>query len=150
MKIKPILLLPGAIALCLSLVPVVNVSAQTQPSPTVQTPKRESKLNLSADQKTQIEKIRQDTKADIEAYLKSQGIALPAGKKDREAMKSLNLSDAQKTRIKEIRQASKEKISKILTPEQRAQMQQRHASWKANHQKNPSGQPQNQSPQSGQ
>ncbi len=94
------------------------------------------KLNLTAEQKTQIEKIRAESRAKIaEVLTKEQKDQLAAAKKQgnkRDAMRSLNLSDSQKTRMRAIEAETKQRINAILTPEQRQQMQQHHRQKPAN------------------
>jgi Spy/CpxP family protein refolding chaperone len=133
MNIKHLLLLPGVLALTLSAVPSMPAFAQTQPLPNQAAPAKRgmNRLNLTEAQKTQMQQIHQATKAEIAAYLQSQGITVPQGQSPREGLRSLNLSEAQKAQVKAIRQKGKQQIQALLTPEQKAMMQQRRDAMKA-------------------
>jgi Spy/CpxP family protein refolding chaperone len=75
--------------------------------------------------------------------VKAQNVATPTGNTDQQRphfIQQLGLSDAQKAQIKQIRQnipkgkERREQIMAVLTPEQRAQLKQDIAAWKAQHQ----------------
>lgn len=90
---------------------------------------RTEELNLTADQKTKLEQLRQSSRTQIEAILtpaqlpKFQQIENQRQAKG-ESRTALNLSSDQKTRIQSIRKANMEKVQAILTPEQQAQIKQ--------------------------
>lgn len=155
MNIKHILLLPGVFALALAAVPSMPAFAQNQPAPTQSAPAKRGmdRLNLTASQKTQMQQIRQNTKAEVDAYLQSQGITVPQGQKPGKGMRSLNLSEAQKAQIKAIHEKGKQQVQALLTPEQKAMMQQRRGEMKnrgQQRQQGQSGQFQSGQPQPGQ
>jgi Spy/CpxP family protein refolding chaperone len=88
------------------------------------------KLNLSADQKAKIKRIREESRDQIQRILTTDQqnqwkAAQQQGKKGREIMRSLNLSDKQKSDIRAIQKATKQRIEEVLTPEQREKMRQR-------------------------
>lgn len=139
MNVKRLFLLPGALALALAYAtPMLPVAAQT-PAPSVgQHPKRGVNLNLTADQKAQLKQIRESTRSQIEAVLTPEQKAQIAAakqqrqpgqpgqrvKKARGMWASLNLTDDQKAKIRAIRQEAKQQMDKVLTPEQRQQLEQ--------------------------
>jgi Spy/CpxP family protein refolding chaperone len=132
MNIKHLLLLPCVFALTLAAVPSMPALAQTQPDSNRQAPLKRGmdRLNLTTEQKTQMQQIRQATKSEISAYLQSQGITIPEGQKPGQAMRSLNLTEAQKAQIKAIHQKGQQQVQALLTPEQKAMMQQRRGNMK--------------------
>ena len=74
--------------------------------------------------------------------VKAQNVATPTGNTNQQRphfIQQLGLSDAQKAQIKQIRQNTpkgkerREQIMAVLTPEQRAQLKQDIAAWKAQH-----------------
>lgn len=143
MNIKHILLLPGVFALTLAAVPSMPASAQTQPAPNQAAPFKRGmdRLNLTDSQKTQMQQIKQATKSEIASYLQSQGITIPEGQKLGQGMRSLNLSDAQKAQIKVIREKGKQQVRALLTPEQKAMMQERRGNIKNRRQQRRQPQP---------
>jgi periplasmic protein CpxP/Spy len=143
MNIKSILLLPGVLALTLAAVPSMPVFAQNQAAPTQAAPAKRgmNRLNLTDAQKTQMQQIKQATKSEVNAYLQSQGITIPQGQKPRDGMRSLNLSEAQKSQIKAIHQKGKQQVEALLTPEQKAMMQQHRGTMKNRGQQRRQGQP---------
>lgn len=129
MNIKTLLLVPGAIALSLSFLPISPVVAQLENAPVVQKQGGWNKLNLTDAQKAQMKQMREQTKAQIEQILtpeqKAQLQSLKqSGGKMRGGWKSLNLSDAQKQQIRQIRENAKQSMQSILTEEQRNMLQQ--------------------------
>lgn len=141
MNIKTILLLPSVLALTLAAVPFMPAFAQNQTSPNQSDPAKRGmdRLNLTDAQKTQMQQIKQTTKAEVAAYLKSQGITIPEGQKPREAMRSLN--DTQKAQLKAIYQRGKDQVQALLTDDQKAMMQQRRGNMKDRMQQRRQGQP---------
>jgi periplasmic protein CpxP/Spy len=144
MKLKNLSLITAAIALSLTAIPIA-VNAQINPqTPTQVKPVRAKgsfeRLGLSEQQKTQIQEIRRNTRAQMEAILTpEQKQQLQAAKQERQGQPrqqtgqgqrpkkgfaSLNLSEEQKTKMREIRESEKNQIQAILTPEQRQQLQQ--------------------------
>ncbi|EKQ70200.1 P pilus assembly/Cpx signaling pathway, periplasmic inhibitor/zinc-resistance associated protein [Leptolyngbyaceae cyanobacterium JSC-12] len=129
MNIKTLLLVPGAIALSLSVLPVSPVAAQLENAPMMQNQRGWNKLNLTDAQKAQMKQMREQTQAQIEQILTPeqkaqwQSMKQNGGKKPGR-MQSLNLSEAQKQQIRQIRENAKQSMQSILTPEQRAILEQ--------------------------
>nr|WP_290224515.1 hypothetical protein [Trichocoleus desertorum] len=160
MKLKLMPLLAGAIALTLA-APLANqvVQAQSNTGTPSQSGSRMMKgmkgmnaLNLTAEQKAQMQQIHQETKAAMEQVLTAeQRQQLEAAKAQRQAAKAerqaagaqgqegqarpqgqarerrgpfanLNLSAEQQTRIQEIKQASRQRMESVLTEEQRQKL----------------------------
>jgi periplasmic protein CpxP/Spy len=113
--------------------------------------KMAKELNLTEQQQAQFKALREKTRSQIEAVLTpeqrakaqaalqekmakvQQGDRQPGEKRGKRGggmkgmFQSLNLTETQKTQIKAIMQASREEGSNILTPEQKAQVQQKMA-----------------------
>ncbi|NET38502.1 MAG: P pilus assembly/Cpx signaling pathway, periplasmic inhibitor/zinc-resistance associated protein [Cyanothece sp. SIO1E1] len=86
-------------------------------------------LDLSEDQKDELEAIRTETRSQIEAILTSdQKLAFQAAiaeaQNPQEALQSLDLSAEQKDQLQAIKQSSRQQISSVLTAEQRRQLRQ--------------------------
>jgi protein CpxP len=159
MKLRLIPVLAGAIALTLAAAPLAtqvvqaqsNTGTPSQSGPRMKAMKGMKALNLSADQKAQMQQIHQETQAQIEQVLTAeQRQQLEAAKAQRQATRAerqaartqgqrqarpqgatrerkgpfadLNLSADQKTRIQAIRQAARQRMEAVLTPEQRQQL----------------------------
>ncbi|MBW4488010.1 MAG: hypothetical protein KME12_09490 [Trichocoleus desertorum ATA4-8-CV12] len=158
MKLKLMPLLAGAIALTLAAVPLATqiVQAQSNTGTPSQNGPRMMKglkgmnaLNLSTEQKAQMQQIHQETKAAIEQILTAeQRQQLEAAKAQRQAARAerqatrpegqarpqgeakerggrlanLNLSADQQTRIREIKQASRQRMEAVLTEEQQQKL----------------------------
>ncbi len=140
MKLKSLSLIAGAIALTLTAIPF-TVKAQTgssSPLIVAQTPKKErgfwQSLELTDTQKAQMQSIRNDTRAKMEAILTpEQKAKLAAAKQARQTQRQagqrpgkgwgeLNLTEAQKTQMRQIKESSKQQMQAILTPEQQAKL----------------------------
>ncbi|MEA5616305.1 P pilus assembly/Cpx signaling pathway, periplasmic inhibitor/zinc-resistance associated protein [Cronbergia sp. UHCC 0137] len=134
MKFKTLSLMAGAIALTLTATPFA-VQAQTNFSAPIQIAQGKNnldKLELTDAQKTQIQEIQRNTKAEIEKILTSEQKAkLKAEKrkarrqrrKGGDVFASLNLTETQKTQISQIKESAKQQINAVLTPAQREQME---------------------------
>ncbi|MCU0570806.1 MAG: hypothetical protein MUF49_30085 [Oculatellaceae cyanobacterium Prado106] len=109
---------------------------------------RQNWLNLTEEQQTELQEIREDTRSQIDevltdeqrAQIQSQRESRQAsrgdrgqrgenrqrgGRGDRRApFESLNLTEEQRAQIEEIRQASQEEMDAVLTDEQRQQVEQ--------------------------
>ncbi|MEM7714549.1 MAG: P pilus assembly/Cpx signaling pathway, periplasmic inhibitor/zinc-resistance associated protein [Cyanobacteria bacterium P01_A01_bin.68] len=93
--------------------------------------KREGKfkrLNLTEDQKAQMQQIRESARAQMQEVLTPEQLekleaAKASGQKKREVFRSLNLTDTQKAEMKEIKESKKAQFEAILTDEQKAQLQ---------------------------
>ncbi|MDP5337921.1 MAG: P pilus assembly/Cpx signaling pathway, periplasmic inhibitor/zinc-resistance associated protein [Nodularia sp. (in: cyanobacteria)] len=149
MKLKPLSLLAGAIALTVTAIPFAVQAQMRSSSPLqmAQMPGRGKgergpwqRLNLTEAQKAQMQTIRSNTRAQIEAILTpEQKATLAAAKEARQAQRqagqagqgqrgpkgwaNLNLTEQQKTQLRQIRESSQQQIQAVLTPEQRQQMQ---------------------------
>lgn len=89
---------------------------------------RFEQLNLTADQSSQIEAIRTETRSQIEAVLTSeQRAALGEGESMKRGLRSLDLTDEQREQIRAIKDGKREQIEAILTEEQRQQLAEMHA-----------------------
>ncbi|MEA5507818.1 P pilus assembly/Cpx signaling pathway, periplasmic inhibitor/zinc-resistance associated protein [Halotia wernerae UHCC 0503] len=146
MKLKSLSLIAGAIALTLTAIPFTVKAQTTSSSPVIvaQTPRKErgfwQSLGLTDAQKAQMQSIRRDTRAKIEAILTpEQKAKLAAAKETRQAQRQagqgqrpgkgkgwaeLNLTEAQKTQMRQIRESSKQQMQALLTPEQQAKLKQ--------------------------
>ncbi|MEJ1932746.1 P pilus assembly/Cpx signaling pathway, periplasmic inhibitor/zinc-resistance associated protein [Nostoc sp. NIES-2111] len=143
MQLKPLSLLAGAIALTLTTTPFA-VHAQTNSSAASVIAQGARKgpwesLGLSNEQKARIKQIMDNSRTQIEAvFTPEQKAKLEAARQARQAQRQqgqrpqagrrgnvadLNLTQDQKNRIKSIRQSSKQQIEAVLTPEQRAKLQ---------------------------
>ncbi|WP_404786472.1 Spy/CpxP family protein refolding chaperone [Altericista sp. CCNU0014] len=126
---KTLPLLLGLISLTLSATALSPSFAQSS-DPSVRPEKSRSHkggweaLNLTADQKAQMKRIRDASKAQRDAVLtQAQRDTLKAAKANREnrrqAYAALNLTAEQRAKLQEIARSSKQQIQAILTPEQR-------------------------------
>lgn len=130
MQFKLIPLLAGAIAL--SVTPNLPLIAQTPPNQQRQLPPvRDSKykgVELTEQQKAQMQTIREQTSSQIQAVLTPEQrqqfqAAMGSGQKRRSAFADMNLSDQQKSQIREIMRSAKSQAEAVLTPQQRQQLQ---------------------------
>ncbi|MFM6012946.1 MAG: Spy/CpxP family protein refolding chaperone [Dolichospermum sp.] len=151
MKIKKLLLIAGTLAIALTATPFV-AQAQTDTNEPRQPREMVGKgpfrrLNLTDAQKEQMKKIHKSTRAKIEAVLtpeqrqkleaakaemkarrkaRRNGTQIGKGKeRDKETVfSSLDLTDAQKREIRTIKESARTQMEAILTPEQKAKMEQ--------------------------
>jgi protein CpxP len=87
------------------------------------------KLGLTDAQKAQMQAIKKDTRAKIDAILTpEQRAQKQAAQQNRQpgrgGWKALNLTEDQKNQVKQIMEASKTQMQNVLTPEQRTQWEQ--------------------------
>ncbi|MDX2211919.1 MAG: Spy/CpxP family protein refolding chaperone [Oculatellaceae cyanobacterium bins.114] len=85
-------------------------------------------LNLTPEQQTQLNQIRQNTRSELEALLTEDQRAqfrstLESGNGFREAIAAMNLSSEQQTQLRAIFQSAREQAATVLTDEQRQQVQ---------------------------
>jgi Spy/CpxP family protein refolding chaperone len=154
MKGKTLLFIAAAFALTLTATPLVAQVQQTFPSGQAGQEFAEKgpwkKLGLTYTQKTEIQRIHRNTRAEMDKVLtteqkeelkaamqerqtqRSQGEGRGKWKKD--IFTSLNLTDAQKSQIQEIRELSRKQMEAVLTPAQRQQLQQMQQNWKSRRQ----------------
>ncbi|HYW18681.1 MAG TPA: P pilus assembly/Cpx signaling pathway, periplasmic inhibitor/zinc-resistance associated protein [Nodularia sp. (in: cyanobacteria)] len=150
MKLKPLSVLAGAIALTLTAIPFAAQAQIRSSSPLQLAQNARTKggqkgawgmqsLNLTEAQKAQMQTIKSNTRAQIEAILTpEQKATLAAAKQARQGQRqagqgprgqgkkgwaNLNLTEQQKTQMRQIRESSKQQMQAVLTPEQRQQMQ---------------------------
>jgi len=136
MKLKKLSILAGAVALTLSAIPFSAQAEISSSSPTVvargQRHKGQGKfkrLNLTEDQKAQLQEIKKSARAEMEQILTPDQLqklqeAKASGQKKRGIFRSLNLTEDQKAKLKKVRESKKSQIEAILTEEQKAQLQQ--------------------------
>jgi len=136
MKRNAVYALAGAIVLAMPLVAVLGNATPSQADSVVaQAPagqdqnRRQGRqaiweqLNLTEQQRSQIEAIRQAKRQEMEAVLtpeqRSQLEAARQSGNPRGAMRNLNLTEAQKTQLRQIRESGRQQMEAVLTPEQR-------------------------------
>jgi Spy/CpxP family protein refolding chaperone len=157
MQLKSLSLLASAIAITLSAtVAPFAVQAQPAFSSPFQVAQAQKKapwdsLGLSEDQKARIKVIQNNARAQMEqVFTPEQKAKLEAARQERQArrgqrqpgerpepgeyrqrrgkkMADLNLTDDQKARMRAIRENTKQQIEAVLTPEQRAKLQEMKA-----------------------
>lgn len=138
---KPLPLLVSAIALSLSIIAVAPAVAQSPASRDLaqrgQT-RRPNFLNLTAEQQTQIEQIRENERSQIAAILTEEQLTQlqqemqnrqPGSPQEsrgtgRSPFESLDLTDEQRSQIEAVIRTSREQMDAVLTSEQRQQLQQ--------------------------
>ncbi|WP_414566786.1 MULTISPECIES: P pilus assembly/Cpx signaling pathway, periplasmic inhibitor/zinc-resistance associated protein [unclassified Anabaena] len=148
MKFKPLSLLAGAVALTLTATPFAVQAQMRSFSPQLaQNAKPErgqkgagwSRLELTDAQKAQMQAIKTNTRAQIEALLTAeQKATLAAAQQARQAQRqsgqgqgqrpqkdwtNLNLTPQQQTQMRQIRETSKQQMLAVLNPQQRQQLQ---------------------------
>jgi protein CpxP len=142
MKLKTLSFIAGVITLTLATTPFI-VKAQTNPDnnqpPATEVPEKSpwKKLGITDAQKSQLQTIRRNTRAQIEGVLNPEQLAKfkaanpkPDGEgskyrgryNPRKNFAELGLTDDQKAKIKEIMRSSKEQMQSVFTPEQQEQM----------------------------
>ncbi|WP_066381416.1 MULTISPECIES: Spy/CpxP family protein refolding chaperone [unclassified Anabaena] len=153
MQLKSLSLFAGAIALTLTAtVTPLAVQAQTPSSAPFRIAQAQRKgpwqsLGLTEAQKTRIQAIHRNTRAQIEAvFTPEQKAKIEAARQQRQARRSqrqqgdfppppeagerlgkkfaqLNMTDAQKARIRAIREDAKQQVQAVLTPEQQTKLE---------------------------
>ncbi|MEA5462401.1 Spy/CpxP family protein refolding chaperone [Leptothoe sp. PORK10 BA2] len=81
-------------------------------------------LNLTPEQQSELEAIKQNAQSQVEAVLTADQLASLEGTTGRErhrAIRNLNLSEEQRTQMQAIRESSRAAADQVLTDEQRAQ-----------------------------
>ncbi|MGM3307750.1 Spy/CpxP family protein refolding chaperone [Anabaena sp. WFMT] len=149
MKLKSLSFIAAAFALTLTATPFVAQAQQTPPS---RQPGKEfsekgpwQKLGLTDAQKTRMQEIRRNTRAEMDKVLTaeqkeqlkaamqarkeqgSQGQGRGRGQWKKDGFGGLNLTEAQKTRMREIKESSKQQMQAVLTPAQQEQLKQMSA-----------------------
>jgi Spy/CpxP family protein refolding chaperone len=123
-------ILAGLSSLILQLAPVPAL-AQTTPAPVdpAQIFAVLEDLNLSPEQKTQLQQLAQSTRSQIEAILTPEQLDLlrskmAEGQRLREVLPQLELTLEQRRQVLPITQSARAQVNSILTPEQQEQIQQ--------------------------
>lgn len=165
MKFKPLSLLAGAVALTLTATPFAVQAQMRSFSPQLaQTPRTErgqkggrlggfSRLNLTDEQKAQMQAIQTNTRNQIEAILTpDQKAKLQAAKEARQAQRqagqgqgqrqarqgqrpqkgwaNLDLTEQQKTQMRQIQETSRQQMLAVLNPQQRQQLEEMRQNMK--------------------
>ena len=132
MKLKLLPALAGALAFAVIAAPLA-VKAQlrqsNQPAPQVPNQPKPLGVELTQQQKTQMNEIRRDTRARIEKLLTPQQqeqfkTALQSRQGGQAAFAAMKLSPEQQNQLQGILQSAQARAEAILTPEQRQQLQQ--------------------------
>ena len=133
MKLNKLSLLASAFALTLTVIPFAAQAEINSSSSTIvaQRQKRgewKNKLNLTEDQKAQMQQIKESARTQMQEILTPEQLekleaAKASGQKKREVLRSVNLTDAQKAEMKKVRESRKAQFEAILTDEQKAQLQ---------------------------
>ena len=142
MNKKALLLLPGAIALMFAASGLIPGSIKAAMADTGHAHRGGhvlmQQLNLSDDQKSQIQQYRQSEKQQIDAILTADQKAAIQQARQNHTRPNLNLSDDQKAQMKAIHQQTEANIKSVLTSEQQQQLQQAQAAhkqeWQQRHQ----------------
>jgi periplasmic protein CpxP/Spy len=131
MKLKNLSLIAAAFALSLTVAPSGVKAETTSTSPLIVAQGQQQapgpRIQLSEAQKTEIEKIRLDTRTRIEKIFtpkqkKQLEASLKAGQPAQQALGSLKFSPEQQTQLRDIMQSSQQKVEGILTTEQKQQL----------------------------
>ena len=122
MKIKFLSLLAGVSALILSFSPMAASAEGFR--------NRFSELNLTPQQQTQIEQIRENAKSQMQNLLTAEQQQLfetlrEQGRKKGQGMRQMNLSAEQREQMRSLRQSTREQVRNVLTPEQQDQLRQK-------------------------
>ncbi|MBW4513478.1 MAG: P pilus assembly/Cpx signaling pathway, periplasmic inhibitor/zinc-resistance associated protein [Scytonematopsis contorta HA4267-MV1] len=139
MKVQKLPLIVGAIVISLTAATSAVQAEITAQRPLIvaqnaqnrQNNNKWERLNLTQEQRTQIEAIKRETRSQIEGILtpEQRQQAQTAwnnngGDKPKNGLRNLNLSDEQRTQVREIMRSSKEKMEAVLTDEQKEQLRQ--------------------------
>jgi periplasmic protein CpxP/Spy len=142
-------ILVGIVALSLTAIPFAvkantTLTSQSQivAQATDKKPNREKfaeELGLTDTQKSELQKIRQETRTAIQGVLTpEQRTQWEAAKNNRQArregLKALNLSEEQRASIKKIKEDSKAKMDAVLTAEQKQKIEQMRQNWRSRRQ----------------
>lgn len=135
MKLKTLSLVAGFVALTISAAPL-GANAQSRFSTPMQIaqnqgeqlPRKFDRLGLSAEQRSQIQGIMQQSRSQMAAILTPEQrqrweAAKNSGNK-KAAMRELNLTTEQRSQMRAIKDSTKQQINAVLTPEQRTQLEQ--------------------------
>ncbi|MBD3880327.1 Spy/CpxP family protein refolding chaperone [Phormidium tenue FACHB-886] len=121
----------GAVLGAIALIPILVKAQSALP----ELARLSQQINLTTEQRDQLQQMRQDTRAQLEALLTAEQnqqlqTALANGTPLWEAIESLNLTEAQSAQGQEILQAAHAERQSVLTPEQQQELRQnRRARW---------------------
>ncbi|HEY9596545.1 MAG TPA: P pilus assembly/Cpx signaling pathway, periplasmic inhibitor/zinc-resistance associated protein [Cyanophyceae cyanobacterium] len=157
MKVRFLPMLAGAIALTLAAAPfVANAQAITPHSQRLLLAEGQGRgqglweqLNLTQRQKDQLARIRQQTRAQIDALLtpaqRQQYQSMQENNQGRRGgLRSLNLTEEQRTQVRQIMESAKSQSQAVLTTQQQAQLRQLRQQWRQQHPQHQQRQQQNQ------
>ncbi|MEC4814641.1 MAG: P pilus assembly/Cpx signaling pathway, periplasmic inhibitor/zinc-resistance associated protein [Scytonema sp. PMC 1069.18] len=151
MKLRSLSIIAGAIALTLTATSLAVKAEPITSSPTVVAQQMRQKgkgmwqqLGLTEAQQEQIKIIRQNTRAEMDkiltdeqrAQLKTsmQNGGVQNRRNRRGGFASLNLTDAQQTQMRQLMESQKTQIEAVLTPAQKAQLEQMKQERRSRHQ----------------
>ncbi|MEL6229158.1 MAG: Spy/CpxP family protein refolding chaperone [Cyanobacteria bacterium J06627_3] len=89
-------------------------------------PERAEELNITPEQQTELDAIKDNARTQVEAILTDDQLAELAGttgRERRQAMRNLNLSEDQRAQMRSIRETSRAAAEDVFTAEQQAQLQ---------------------------
>ena len=89
-------------------------------------PERAEELNLTPQQQTELDAIKDNARTQVEAIFTDDQLAELAdttGRERRQAMRNLNLSEDQRAQLRSIRETSRAAADEVFTAEQQAQLQ---------------------------
>lgn len=132
MKTKVFPLLSGVFALLLATAPIIPLFTQTALADTGTTQRSRgegkfAKLNLTDDQKTQLQKIHESTRQQLDGIFTSEQKEQMKTARQEHQKPDLNLTEEQKEKINAVRTEAKTQIDAVLTPEQRQQLKEMNA-----------------------
>lgn len=133
MKVKPLLLLPGAIALIVAASPFMPSFTDVAVAGYGEMGGRGMKanqLNLTDAQKAEMKKIRQSTRQQIDNILTAEQKETLRTARQQRQKPNLNLTEDQKAKIKAVRQDAKSRMEALLTAEQKQKLQELRSQWR--------------------
>lgn len=135
MKIKPLLLLPGMLALMVAASPMIPSFTSAAVAQSMQGKGHgegwESQLGLSTDQKAKIQQIHQAERQQMKDVLTQDQQTAMQQARANHTRPNISLSDDQKQKMKAIHEDAETQINAVLTADQQAKYQQ----WKQSHQR---------------
>ena len=108
---------------------IAAITLAAAPMAAFSQPRFAEELNLTTDQQTQLERIRDNKHSQIEQILTPEQRETfqqlqEQRQRHREGMRSLNLTEAQRSQMREIHQSAREQMRDVLTEEQQEQIRQ--------------------------
>lgn len=126
----PLLAGTAALALSTALLPAPSAQAQLEAGGCSGRSERvREELNLTPEQQTEADRLRQAQRTQIDAILTTDQkaqleAALANGERPRQAFESLNLTAAQRSQIQAVHESGRQQFEALLTPAQRQQLEQ--------------------------